>query len=243
MRAVFTVEIDATGINTYPTDSDFLTRIRAFGWEEMGIKGLPEEERKQKYQERAEELWKEMPEVANEEKPFVIFYGILQDNRTKFVITRMNDSEATFRLLHISLGRLQQSTSKIINSIIKSHANSKGLTISQNRVLIYERGHEEVLITGRVIPNAFKELWVADKKNVLIALVSFLVAVPSFIGLQYFNSSNNLILGGTLERLSTGFLTTIIVSGINLLQTYFQIREEKTIDWKVASVSNPTQIS
>lgn len=242
MRAVFTIEIEPTGVDTYPSDSDFLTRVRAYGWEEMSIKQLPNDEKLKKYKEHAGELWKEMPEVTNEEQQFVIFYGILQDNRTKFVITRMNDSQATFRLLHNNLGRLQQSTDKIVRSIVRSHANTKGLEISQNRIIIYERGFEDILIVGRVIPSAFKELWRADKKNVLLAAIFGFLLIPSFIMLQFVNSSTNLILGGSFERVSTAFLTTAIVSCVSLFQTYLEIRQEKIIDWKVASFMTPNQI-
>jgi hypothetical protein len=243
MRAVFTVEIPASGIDSYPNHKEFLALVRAFGWEDMKIKNLSDEEKEAKYREYAEDLWKEMPEVADEEKPFVIFYGILQDNRTKFVITRMNESQATFRLLHTNLGRLQQSTTKLIRSIVRSHANAKGLEISQNRITIYERGHEETLIVGRVIPDAARELWVADRKNILLVAGSLIFLLISIILIRFVNSQNSPIWGSALERLATGFVTSAVVAGIGLVQTYVEIKEEKLIDWKVASYSTPNQVS
>jgi hypothetical protein len=235
MRAVFTVSIPQVSTEKYPTNEEFLSRIRALGWENIKVREMSDEEKNVWYQTEAATLWDEMPEIAAQEKEYVIFFGLLQDNQTRFIITRVTDGQATFRLIHRNLDRLQSSTVKMVRQLIEPHGNLPGLSISNYRISIYERKHDDIIIQGRVVPNALAEAWRVDSKNILLAIGALLLAVPSFIALIWINSSTNQIIGGTLERASTAFLTTMIVSVIGFIQTYLQIRNIKVIDWAVAS--------
>jgi len=240
MRAVFTVQISAVSVDKYPTNEEFLSRIRALGWEDVKVKELSEEDKLKWYEEHAEKLWENMPEIAADERDYVIFYGVLQDNQAKFIITRVTEGQATFRLLHPNLDRLQASTIGMVKKLIESVGNLQPIRISNQRISIYERGYDEIIIQGRVVPNALAEAWRVDKRNILLAIGAFLLTVPTFAGLIWVNSQTNQILGGTLERASTAFLTTFIVSVIGFLQTYLQIRNIKIVDWVVASNSEHT---
>lgn len=238
MRAVFTVQIPAVSAEKYPSDEEFLSRLRVLGWDYTHIKDLAEDERKKWYFEEASALWEQMPEIANDEKNFVIFYGKLPDNHTKFIVTRLTDGQATFRLLHPHLDRLQASTYYMIEELIKPSSNITPLQVRNRRISIYEIGHNEIIIKGRVIESTLQETVRTDRKNMLIALGALLISIPCFIALIWINSQTNRIVGGTLERVSTAFLTTFIVSAIGFLQTYLEIRKHKLIDWQVASTSN-----
>jgi hypothetical protein len=237
MRSVFTVEIPAISGDKYPSNADFLNRLRMLGWEDMKIKDMADDEKARIYQEKAEELWKFMPEVATHtEKDYVVFYGILLDNQTKFVVTRLNESQATFRLLHVKLDKLQSSTDTIIRKLLKTYGNEPVLKVSNNAIAIYEKGDAEVIIDGRVIIDPFWEAVRTDRKNMLLTVFGFVLTVPSLLSLLLVSSTTNRILGGTLERLSTAFLSTTVVSAIGFLQTYLQVKSIKLIDWDVASI-------
>jgi hypothetical protein len=235
MRSVFTVKIPPISADKYPSDDEFLSRGRALGWENIKAKEKADDERKAWYVQKASEIWDQMPEIAAAEKDYVIFYGELQDNQTKFIITRVVEGQATFRLLHPNLDRLQASTAYMVGTLLAPVGNLPALEISNNRISIYERGYDDIIIQGRVIKSAMEETWRVDKKNILLAVGAFLLAVPTFITLIWVNSKTNQILGGTLERASTTFLTTIVVSLIGFIQTYLEIRKHKIIDWAVAA--------
>jgi hypothetical protein len=237
MRSVFTVEIPAISLEKYPTTEDFLRRVRIFGWDNITYKDLPEEDRQRCYREQAKEIWddKTFPEITDQERDFLIFYGILQDTQTKFMITRVNEGQATFRLLHPDLSRLQSSTTDMIRKLISSTGNEPPLKISRNRVTIFERGYDHRIIQGRVIVNHLREAWRVDQRNLLLASIGFLLTVPSLAALLIVSSETSRIAGGTLERLSTAFISTTVVSLIGFLQTYLEIRNKKLVDWVVTS--------
>lgn len=234
MRAVFTVLIPPTSINNYPTDEEFLARVRAHGWDERRTKDLSEEEVLVKYKESATKLWIEMPEIANEEKEFLIFYGVLQDSQTKFVITRLIEGQATFRLLHPNLANLEASTEMIIKKLINTAIGEKPLEISNQAIAIYERGFDHVIIRGRVIANVLLESWRVNRKDALLTLAAAFLFILFAIGILFVDQQQHALIGGTLERLSTAMITTALVSALGFAQTYLEIRSFKIIDWSVA---------
>jgi hypothetical protein len=232
MRAVFTVDVPTVD-GKYPTNDEFLTRLRNNGWEDVKLQHLDEDEKQRKYQELAKDLFSDMPELANEEKEYVIFYGVLQDNQTKFIVTRRITGQATFRLLQPALGRLQRSTEKMIRQLVNPSHHDKPLSVSYQSVFIYERGHEDVIIRGRIIPKPIWEAWRIDRKNIFLSVGSFLLVVP-VIALQLFISTDeHRVIGGNLERLSTALLTTLLVSVLGFYQTYVEIKKNKIIAWTV----------
>lgn len=241
MRAVFTVEVPAVSIDRFSTNEEFLSRIRSHGWEEMKNRDLSPEERETRYIQQADTLWSSMPEIAAREKEYVIFYGLLQDNQTQFIVTRVVEGQATFRLLQSNLEKLQASTTSVIRRLTTTQGNQPGVKIRYERIAIYEKGDDEIIIEGRVIPNALLEAWKTDKRNILLAVSGLLLTVPSILFLFFIDPAVNRIIGGTLERLSTAFITTTIVSAIGFLQTFLQIRGVKLINWAVASEEHKGQ--
>jgi len=237
MRSVFTVNIPSNESGEYPSNTEILHRIRSFGWEPIEIQRMNEDEaaKEVRYKELADKLFNEMPEIAKEEKESVIFFGYLADDQTKFVITRSVEGQITFRLLHPVLPRLQSSTTKMVKKLISCTINKRQLEISNQTVVIYERGFDHIIISGRVIPNPVREALRTDRKNVLLATGPLILAVPVMFGLLVVNSDNSPLLGGTMERFSTALLTTSLVSALSLFQTYYEIRRERLISWAFTS--------
>lgn len=240
MRSVFTVEIPQNdeGIK-YPDTSEIINYIRAFGWEPVEVRSLENDiEKGKRYKVLAEQLFKDMPEIANEEKNDVIFFGYLSDDQTKFVITRRVEGQITFRLLHPDLPRLQLSSARMIKKIINSRFNNKPLGISNQSIVIYERGFDRIILNGRVIPNAGKETYRVNKKDTLLFLIPialFAITIPVIQFINSFSSPNQLVLG-TLERFNTALLTTSVVSFLGLVQTFLEIRNNRLIAWNFLSL-------
>lgn len=234
MRAVFSVEIPRSMSGGFPTNDEFLNKIRAYGWEDIKLKDLPEPERSQGYKKLAEQLWEMMPEVPNAEKDYVIFYGVLPDIQTRFVITRITEGQATFRILHSNLAQLKLSIKKMIRRLMESELfGEPSFRIINRSVRIYERGLDTILIRGRVITSPLEEAWRVDKRNILLFVAAFVLAIPSFVSLVWINSSTNRILGGTLERLTTTLLAVMLVGVMGFLQTYMEVRASGLIHWSI----------
>ncbi len=113
MRSVFTVNIKPSKL-PYPSTNEILNKIHGFGWTPVEAIDYDEEKLVKYHQRMAKELFIEMPEIAQQEKDSLIYYGFLADDKTKFVITRVVESQITFRLLHPELPKLQNSTRKLV---------------------------------------------------------------------------------------------------------------------------------
>lgn len=232
MRSVFTVDLRCDENAAFPSDSNLLDAIRGFGWEPIEIRDAADEPAKRElYKRAAEHLFSEMPEIAVEERGHVLFFGLLADDQTKFVITRRVEGQLTFRLLHPALPRVQSSTRKMVAKVLASQFGS----ISNNRVLVYERGFDHVILLGTVISDPKRETLRINKKDALLAVVPLLLVAPIFFGLAMADLSSHQFMKGTGERLSTALITTSIVSGLGLLQTYWDIRRNRLISWNVTS--------
>ncbi|MCI0563769.1 MAG: hypothetical protein MN733_35290 [Nitrososphaera sp.] len=235
MRSVFTIDLPLNTSNEgdpYPDNTKILSIVRSFGWEPLEIRALEDESAKQRrYKELAEKLFQDMPEIAVEEKDDVVFYGYLADDQTKFVITRRVEGQITFRLLHPVLPRLQASTKKMIKKILDSHMGN----ISNQTVVLYERGFDHIILNGRVIPRPLRETIRTDRKDVLlltvpVVLLTFLLAILLVANLSTFP-----LIQGTVERLSTALITTALVSMVGLIQTYWEISRNRLISWNFVS--------
>jgi hypothetical protein len=237
MRTTFTIEfptLDGKEIS-FPDNKDVLEMVRSFGWEPMEIKALGEDEalKEKKYKEFAENLFKDMPEIANEEKDNVIFYGFIAADQSKFVITRRVEGQVTFRLLHPVLPRLQASTEKIVRKILAGRVDGRPIKIVNQSVLLYERGFDHIIMSGRVIPSPYRETISSDRKDVLLFLGPILLEIPTFYALNFLDPVAHKIFFGTAERVSTALLTTALVSFLGLLQTYLEIRRHHLIAWNL----------
>ncbi len=233
MRSVFTIDLPVNNEGIYSDNHEVLKLLRSFGWEPAGIRDLGNDEtaKEQKYKESAEVLFRDMPEIAVEEKDYVIFFGFLADTQTKFAVTRTVEGQITFRLLHPVLPRLQSSTRKMVRKIIASRLSDKQLEISNQSIVIYERGFDHIILSGRVIPSAVRETIRTDRKDMLLFVGPLLFLVPLAAGLVLVNPATHRLLGGTLERMSTALLTTSLVSLLGLIQNYYEIRRNRLIAW------------
>jgi len=234
MRAVFTVDLPTLDGGSYPTDAQISEIIRSFGWEPVEICQCPDEVAKlEKCRELARILFEDMPPGSMSRLEHVVTYGYLADDYTRFVVIKLVEGQITFRLANNVLSRLQTSTAKIIRKLLNAQLEGKSFQISNQSVVIYERGNDYIVQTGRVIPNPLKETFRSDRKSVMIATtaLSIFVVVLILLTLGGMASENYGLLGGTLERLSTAMLTATLVSGLNLTETYFEIYRNRIIVW------------
>jgi len=189
-----------------------------------------------------------MPEVAAAEKNDVVFFGYVADDQTKFVVTRAVENQITFRLPHPVLPRLQASAKKIVRRILVAKFLEQSLVVGNSRIVVYERGYDDIIITGRVISHPLRETRRTSTKDLLLTIVPLLLLVPLTVLLIVAPSAITAqpttsalatpLIHGTLERMSTALLTTALVSGLGLLTTYYDIKKNRSIAWDVARDSN-----
>lgn len=235
MRAVFTVDLPVSPDGNYLPDDKVVELWRSFGWEPTEITKLASEEEKvERYQELASDLFSSMPEMRVTSDRNVIFYGIVASERTQFMITRSIAGQVTFRLLEPDLSLLLTATERVVKKLTNARLADRHLKISNQRILIYEREHENIILRGRVIPNAISETIKSDRKDLLLTVVPLILIIPLVLGLVVLNPGDGL-LSGTMERSSTALLTTAIVSALGLFQTYWSIKQHHLISWAFTS--------
>ncbi len=232
MRSLFTVEIQQTGAS-YPSDQDVVEALRLQAWDRKGTSDLDWAARVEFYKNDSEVYWQEMPEMAFDEKEYIIFCGKLQDNKTRVIVTRMVQGEANIRLINHSLGDLQSSTARVIKRITVDNNSDNRAKIRNNSVRIYERGHEHVVIYGNVIPSPLKEAARRDAKNLYLSAGTLILGIITLISSYLMVGGVHGFIAGNLERISTAMLTTFVVTAITFFQTYFHIRQHDVIHWKV----------
>jgi hypothetical protein len=240
MRAVFTVDIPVDREGHFSADKEVLDLVRSFGWEPIEVRKYGDDEaaKQIRYKEMADELFTQMPEIANEEKDNAIFFGYIADDQTKFVITRRVEGQITFRLLHPNLPRLQSSTEKAVKKILNApFVGTKSLRVSNQSVVIYERGFEHIILSGRVIPSPFRETFRSDRKDLILFIFPLIIDVPLMLTLPFVDATAHRLISGTLERSSTALLTTSLVSALGLLQTYLEINRNHIIAWNFTNDS------
>ena len=236
MRAKFTVNIPQGKDGKRPDNTEFLKQIRANGWGLTDIEELPDEAaRLARYLDIAGTLWNDMPEVTSEEKKHVIFCGLLDDTRTDLVITRRTEAQANVRMHQTNLARLQRAASNVVSELVTTHRGEAQLSVAEQEVVIYERGHEEILIDGKVIPNAVSEAIRSDKKNLLVSAASLLVVAGVSIALFTIDLKSHPNVATSLDRLLATFIGFFVISGLGLLQTWWEIKSNKVIAWSVAT--------
>ena len=232
MRAVFTVDLPQDGEGRFPTDQQIIEYLRSFGWEPVEICELEDEASKlAKCRELGQYLFQDLPETAASRTEHVLFYGYLADDYTRLKLVK---GQITFRMANDTLGRLQTSTGKLIKKIINTPLNDKAANISNNQVVIYERGNDYVVLSGRVVPQPLAETLRSDRKSAFLTIVPLILAI--FIltfgfGLMGITAQANGLLGVSLERLLTALLTTALVSLLGLIDTYVEIYRNKIVIW------------
>jgi len=200
--------------------------------------------RTRNFRRLSEELFRDMPEVAAAERQSVIYMGYLQSDQVLFVITRMVPAQVTFRLLHRELPRLQSATEKMMKQVVSARLNAEQVYVGNPLVYVFERGHDHVILTGRVITQPILETFRSNLKDALFFTVPLILFIPTAIAAIYFPlpvippatapSTSALFWKGSLDRLTTVEITTALVSALGLLQTFVGIRRSKIIDWGFA---------
>lgn len=245
MRGVFSVDVPRGPDGLFPSDTQLTKIVQGFGWEPVELRTLRSGKNHEdagvwtelyaRYKQLAGPLFDQMPEVAAAEKNDVIFYGYVADDQTKFVVTRPVENQITFRLLHPVLPRLQASSKKIVRKILAERLFDDWLRIGNNRIVVYEREHDHIIVTGRVIASPWRETLRTNLKDVLLAVVPLLLLIPVLLFLAQPHESNQFsLLLGTTERVSTALITTALVSVLGLATTYYDIRRNRSIAWDVA---------
>jgi hypothetical protein len=260
MRAVFTIDLPrlepdnsktAPDIDAapYPERKELIRVFRSLGWEPSDIAIIRDaEERHSRYASLAEALFEKMPEIAAEEKSQAIFYGLFAGDHTKFVITRPVAGQLTFRLLNPVLPRLQSSTIRMVRQLINAHDpairfSDSGLRVVNGRIDVYEVGDEHIIIGGRVITRPGREAERLNRKDSILTAASTFASVLLLLYLYTTHDpkSTGGITWGTVERLSTAMITTMIVSGLGLLHTYWDIRKNRLIAWGVHQAADDNE--
>lgn len=240
MRAIFTVEIPKDSATEYLSNEKFLSLIRSEGWDDINLRSFDEEAKANYYKEAANPILDLLPEaIRNKEKNHVIFYGTLQDNQTDFLIIRENDGLAKFRLFHNKLDKLQDSSERVISTLLNNtDSKTPKLKIANNSIDICEKGSDHDIVVGRVIVAPFKEAKINNRKNFNTAImtsVSFVLLLIAQIILNYIGIDHKNFWYETIGRLNTVTLTTAIVSANDFWQTYRNIKNLDLIAWTVAS--------
>lgn len=232
MRSVFTVDLPLGQDKTYPDNQQIIDLLRSFGWEPLEVCGLADEAAKsQKYQELGEPLFQHMPATAVATPKDVIFCGYLSDDFTRFIVLRLVNGQITFRLSNMVLARLQTSTEKIIRKLLQARLNGGWFGVCNQAVIIYEQGNDYVVAHGRVVPSPIRETLRKDKKSVLLVIISLVIFTLLALVVNGVDLGDHTFTAATLERMSTALLTTALVSGLGLLETYLEIYRNRIIVW------------
>jgi hypothetical protein len=145
------------------------------------------------------------------------------------IITRLVDSQIIIRLYNSNLKSLQESTTDVVKDILKT----PGLSIIYNKIEICEKGGDNVLLSGNVIPSGW-ETFNKDKKSSVSVFV-FLIAVI-LIEVTLYRDTTYLFLSPfmkeSLQKVTPAFITTALVSFFNLVLAYLNIRK-KVVLWSV----------
>jgi hypothetical protein len=238
MRSVTTFEIPTKAGTSFPTDQEFLVRISSIGLTDpsktiANFKTIADAKNSS-----GQSIWDLMPEVAKEEKDFLIFCGDLPSSQTKIIITRQIPAEAKIRLINPKLDKLQQATEDIVKRLTKSILTESPLKVVNNEVEILEHKETYQIIEGRVINSAFKEAIKENGKHFYISTTALTILLLTGIALLIMSRQGYdkfPVLFPLVERIFTVAMTTFIVSGFDFYHTYRNITQAKTIAWTVST--------
>jgi len=247
MRAVFTVKLDARPDGSFASDDEIIAAIRGFGWEPrtgphweyfcalgascaIGDRADQESVRREWYRQQAEVVLSEMPEVkrTDPERDAVIYFGTMADEDTKFIVTRRVMGELKFRLLHRELLKLQSSTDRAVRNVLSAKLFCG---VIGNKVTIFERGREVVLVSGDVVANQLREAYKRDYRDIALAVVPLILFVVLFPLDVMFGGSLSPDVRGVVDRFATAMLTTSIVSALGFLTVYWRLGREGRVVW------------
>ncbi len=234
MRSKFIVRIRRHG-EKYPTKEELRSVIRRHGWESADVSCLAsDEEKEEKYKQEGERLFEQMPEVVQNERNHVIFYGCVQSDAAEFVVTRSTEGEITYRLLQPELNRLIRATEKIIKEVEKDRHHIEFFSSSDEhivgkQVLIYERDSDHVVLEGRVVENPTAETIKTNPKDTVVLILAAVFLVLRFASHRIFEIK--FMSQEDFDKFTLSIVAVSLVSFIGFLITLFSIRKNRIISW------------
>jgi hypothetical protein len=239
MRARFTVLLTPQDGGDFPTNADIEGWLEQRGYAAEGITNefASDDARRQRYIELADEFTVQMPEFRGNEHQYTIFYGVLP-GLTQFFVTRRSRGQLTFRLYQVEPLELRSATREIIRVILEIPMMGRQLRLYKNIVEIYEKGEEEVLMWGKIITDPWAETRRQNslergftRISLLLFALSIVVLLVMYVYVDPMSNPLSQLAIGTVERLSTAFLTSAIVSGYGLYHSYQQMKQHGLINW------------
>lgn len=254
MRAIFTVSLNRKAHGSLASTSDFLSSIKAQGWEDLKLvaekpaDNSPSDAAPEKtYADAVEPLWELMPETAaTDEREYLIYYFKLQDTLTDVVLTQRNTGSVKFRLINPNLEKLLEACELLIRQLTKpTDTRDPAYTIRSRRVEVLEKGDIHEIIEGRVIVDHFAEARSLNGKNFWLSIVTgvaFVVLTGLLFFLKWWGLNPLSVWFGAIERLTTVAITSSVISGFDFAQTYRQLKRHKIVAWKVSTDLNDTRL-
>lgn len=233
MRAKFVLRITATSTKAFPSDEEFVDRLLTLGLGKSDSTSQSYEDQRKGYLEEAEKEWQHLPEVAASERDDVVFFARFPDHG-RLIVTRVADGFATFRLIHGDLAELEEGAESLIEELGKKVGSLQPLEVEDNRVEIYERGEDRVIITGRVITNSLREAKKRHPADIVSAGVTGGASIASLFALAFANLPQDSIALGTVERFSTAMIAAFFISLVTFIQHWREIARHHIIEWQPA---------
>ncbi|HSV37484.1 MAG TPA: hypothetical protein VLI04_01885, partial [Nocardioidaceae bacterium] len=191
------------------------------------------EERLKQHIDAADKVWEQLPEVAAEERDSVIFFAKLP-HFGKLVVTRYDQGYLVLRVINEDLLRLQQAAEELVRDTTSRSGHLDGLEVYCNEAEIYERGHTNVIMRGRVIDRALGEASRRHPEIIASLAVTLLATVVTLAWLAFAEPAKD-ILRGSLERFSTAMIAAFFISLVTLIQKWSQLKRKGGIDWQPVS--------
>jgi hypothetical protein len=229
MRSKFHVALVPNADGSFLGDEELRTTLRRYGWEASATAKLPTEDEKiVVYRNEAKRLFadKVIPEVTEPEIEETIFYGVIRSDQTEFFVTR-TQGEMTYRLIQPELTPLLSATNKLLRAI---GGGKRPHNIVDNKITVYERAHNHIIFSGRLVESPFRETLRANPKDSLVMGLVALFVVLSTV--THFGFNLRILSQQDLDKLTFSIIAVSLVSFIGLAITYFSIKGSKLISWK-----------
>lgn len=229
MRAKFVILIKEVSKSEFHSDETFIDHLvrRGLGSPPNGSHDY--ETRRSDYQERAVEDLGHLPEsAALLDRDSVIFF-VRFPNQSRLIVTRTLARYATFRVIHDELAELESTTEGLIRSL-----KSDGFRVDDDKVEIYERGQNHVIMTGRVIKNSLREAAKQRPATAGTTIVALTLSVATILYMIFDHRTDDSVLDTSVERLSTAMIAAFLISLVSFIYEARQISRHRTVEWRPA---------